>query len=327
MPGSRWEGRGTAAHGHRDTGTRSARRVPAPPPRARRCAAPPRPARPIPPMGAGRASNAAGHWCGPARPEPIPAAPATRWRRGAEWARRARHVGAHGCSPGRAGRPRAAAPGRAHPEVAGPGRVSVRGEAPERQLLAPPCRGASLGPARSGAARGGPGRGEGCAAATPVCAGAGAGELLPWVGRHGVCVRCAQPWAECTQRSKLCLAPRAAELPPLRSARLLQGLELRAAVLRLEQTGVRALLCSSFLFPNPAFWQVEESDAGGFLAVFGLSGGSIEGFVNIPAKGYNVILVQYQRIYFADVFQHKSNKAYLSSVTQLLHLWWQFMDL
>lgn len=155
MPGSRREGRGTAAHGHRDTGTRSARRVPAPPPRARRCAAPPRPARPIPPMGAGPASNAAGHWCGPARPEPIPAAPATRWRRGAEWARRARHVGAHGCSPGRAGRPRAAAPGRAHPEVAGPGRVSVRGEAPERQPLAPPCRGASLGPARSGAARGG----------------------------------------------------------------------------------------------------------------------------------------------------------------------------
>lgn len=161
-----------------------------------------------------------------------------------------------------------------------------------------------------------------------MCAGAGAGELPPWGGRHGVCVRCAQPWAECTQRSKLCLAPRAAELLPLRSARLLQGLELHAAVLRLEQTGVRALLCSSFLFPNPAFWQVEEeSDAGGFLAVFGLSGGSIKGFVNIPAKGYNVILVQYQRIYFADVFQRKSNKAYLSSVTQLLHLWWRFMDL
>lgn len=151
--GTRGRGRGD---GHRDT---------APPPRASRGAAP---------VGAGGASNAACHWRGPARPEPIPAAPAARWRRGTARAGRSSHVGAHGCSPGRAGRPRAAAAGRAHPEVPGPGRVSLSGEAPQRQTLAPPCR--------AGAARGGV---RGRAAAAPLYAGAGARSR----SSLGVCVR------------------------------------------------------------------------------------------------------------------------------------------
>lgn len=45
------------------------------------------------------------------------------------------------------------------------------------------------------------------------------------------------------------------------------------------------------------------------------SGGNTDGFGNTPAKGYDVMLVQYQRIYFAAVFQDKSSKAYLHSVT------------
>lgn len=48
------------------------------------------------------------------------------------------------------------------------------------------------------------------------------------------------------------------------------------------------LLCSHLLvlpFLKPGLWQVgEESDAGVFLAVFVRSDGSIDGFVNIPAK-------------------------------------------
>lgn len=36
------------------------------------------------------------------------------------------------------------------------------------------------------------------------------------------------------------------------------------------------------------------------------SGGNTDGFGNTPAKGYDVMLVQYQKIYFAAVFQDKS---------------------
>lgn len=45
------------------------------------------------------------------------------------------------------------------------------------------------------------------------------------------------------------------------------------------------------------------------------SGDCVERLTNIPAKGRDVIiLVRYQRISFAAVFQGESNKANLSSV-------------
>lgn len=87
-----------------------------------------------------------------------------------------------------------------------------------------------------------------------------------------------------------------------------------------EHTGVHdspvpSSACPSFSQTRP-FWPVEkESDAGTFLTIFVGIGGSTDGFVNISAKGYNVLFVQFQGVYFAGVFQDKSNKAYLSSVT------------
>lgn len=218
-PPAPWRARGAAGAGRaaparpsssrRGAGIPPPRSPPPPPPppptgpapsglrhvRARRPArgpAPPRRPRSTGADGGGHGSNAARRWWRAACPEPIPATPGPRWRRGAVAAWRCRHVGVHFGSPGRARRSRAVAPGRGHPEVAGTrrewGPVGSAGRrspgtaasgAARRQPPAPLCRGGLVRPKRGRPE----GRAEVCPAAAPLCAPAAGSREPPGPAR------------------------------------------------------------------------------------------------------------------------------------------------
>lgn len=147
---------------------------------------------------------------------------------------------------------------------------------------------------------------------------------------RGAVVACVgqQPWCSCTVYSALggarSAVPHSLQLgvtalavgavPPRGSIR-------ERPCSACEETGV----CNALLlltFPKPgilAGWRrIRCRGFISFPAVFVESRGNTDGFVNIPAKGYDVMFVQYQRIYFAAVFQDKSNKACFRSVTHTI---------